>query len=130
MKIFKMTKEDFAQVPMVEDPYTAPSFSSLVIIPTENEHDSGWICMEFVAVDGRGNPMFKMSGYSDVLHLDGIGGYGDWYERGVSRPELIEPKSWCFDCLPCGYIRLMCNRPMKYGGGISDFQIYGVEKYG
>jgi hypothetical protein len=127
MKIFNMTKEDFAEVPFLNTlSYDDRIFNSLVIIPSDKLHDSGWRCMEFVAVDAKGNPMFKMSGYSDVLHIDGIGGYGNWYECGDTIPELVKPKGWSFDCLPCGYIRLMCNCNMKYGGGISDFQIYGV----
>lgn len=124
MKIFNMTREDFKQIPTISPEQTA-TFSSLVIIPTEEIHYSGWRCMEFVAVDKSGEPMYKMSGYSDVLHIDGIGGYGEHDWRTV--PTYVEAKGWSFDCLPCGYLRLMCNCDMKYGGGISDFQIYGVK---
>lgn len=123
MKIFNMTKEDFAKVPIHDDFSNTPNFRSLVIIPTEQAHESGWMCMEFVAVDKYGEPMFKMSGYSDVLHLDGIGGYGEWYRV---LPEYVKPRSWFIDCLPCGYLRLNCKGEMKRGDGISDFEIYGV----
>lgn len=127
MSIFDMTKEDFAQIQMVSilSIESAPIFKSIVIIPTNEVHESGYMCMEFVAVDEYGEPMFKMGGYSDVLHLDGIGGYGDWHGRGTRLPDLVKPKGWFFDCLPCGYIRLMCKGGMKYGGGVSDFEIIG-----
>lgn len=51
-------------------------FSSLVIIPLNYAHDSGWMCMNFVAVNKDGEPICRLSGCSDVLNLDGIGGYG------------------------------------------------------
>ena len=77
MNIFNMTKEDFEKVPdrggWSRD---IGEFNSLVIIPQDYAHDSGWMCMDFVAVDEDGEPICRLSGCSDVLHLDGIGGLG------------------------------------------------------
>lgn len=77
MNVFDMTKEDFEKVPerggWSKD---IGEFSSLVIIPLNYAHDSGWMCMNFVAVNKDGEPICRLSGCSDVLNLDGIGGYG------------------------------------------------------
>ena len=45
MSIFDMTKEDFAQVPMVSSLSieSAPIFYFLVIIPTNEVHESGYM---------------------------------------------------------------------------------------
>ena len=109
MNIFDMTKEDFEKV-LIRDGYSEDigEFSSLVIIPMGYAHDSGWMCMDFVAVTKEGEPICRLSGWSDVLRLDGIGGYGNW--RGGEIPNYIEPEGWSIDCLPCGYLRVFsCN---------------------
>lgn len=75
MNIFEMTKEDFDKVPERGGwSRDIGEFRSLVIIPQDYAHDSGWMCMDFVAVDKEGEPICKLSGCSDVLDLDGIGG--------------------------------------------------------
>lgn len=84
MNILKMTKKDFLAVPMREHFDTKIElFNSLVIIPTRHKHESGFMCMDFVAVDHKDEPICRLSGCSDVLHLDGIGGYGKPYVPGV-----------------------------------------------
>lgn len=90
--IFDMTKEDFNKVPKRDNRWSDfGEFRSLVIIPLDYEHDSGWMCMDFVAVNDEGEPICRLSGCSDVLTFDVTG------ERG---------KRWSIDCLPCGYLRL------------------------
>ena len=123
MNVFYMTKEDFEKVPE-RDGWAKDirEFNSLVIIPMDYEHDSGWMCMDFVAVNKEGEPICKLSGCSDVLNLDGIGGYGDW--RCGELPKLVEPKGWSIDCLPCGYLRLFSNSTLAAGAALSNFEIY------
>ena len=55
MNVFDMTKEDFEKV-LIRDGYSEDigEFSSLVIIPMGYAHDSGWMCMDFVAVTKEG----------------------------------------------------------------------------
>ena len=51
MKVQEMTREDFSKVPFRKSFMSnEPLFRSLVIIPTENIHDSGYRCIEFVGV--------------------------------------------------------------------------------
>ena len=90
MNVFDMTKEDFKKVPERGGwSRDIGEFSSLVIIPQDYAHDSGWMCMDFVAVNKDGEPICRLSGCSDVLNLDGIGGYED--RRVGEFPSSIEP---------------------------------------
>ena len=51
MTVFDMTKEGFKKVPERGGwSRDIGEFSSLVIIPQDYAHDSGWMCMDFVAV--------------------------------------------------------------------------------
>ena len=123
MNIFEMTKEDFEKVPERGGwSRDIGEFSALVIIPQDYAHDSGWMCMDFVAVDKEGEPICRLSGYSDVLTFNVIGGYGEW--RGGELPNYIKPKWWRIDCLPCGYLRLFSSSTLTAGPALSDFQIY------
>lgn len=123
MNVFEMTKEDFEKVP-ARGGYSRDvgEFNALVIIPQDYAHDSGWMCMDFVAVDKEGEPICRLSGCSDALHIDGIGGYGKW--RPGMFPHFIEPKGWSIDCLPCGYLRLFSRSTMTAGAALSSFEIY------
>ena len=125
MNVFDMTKEDFEKVPkrggFSKD---IGEFSALVIIPQDYAHDSGWMCMDFVAVSKDGEPICRLSGCSDVLDLDGIGGYGKWRADELELPNRIEPKGWSIDCLPCGYLRLFSRSAMTAGPALSSFEIY------
>ena len=121
MDIFNMTKEDFEKVPERGGwSRDIGKFDSLVIIPQDYPHDSGWMCMDFVAVSKEGEPICKLSGCSDVLNLDGIGGYG----RDDFMFNHIKPKGWCIDCLPCGYLRLFSNSVLTVGPALSNFAVY------
>lgn len=58
---------------------------------------------------------------SDVLALNGIGGYG---EDVNAPPQRI---AWQLDCLPQNkYIRLWCNKKIQLGYGLSTFEIFAV----
>ena len=123
MNVFNMTKEDFKKVPERGGwSRDIGEFSSLVIIPQDYAHDSGWMGMDFIAVSKEGEPRCRLSGCSDVLNLDGIGGYGNW--RLGELPSRIEPKGWSIDCLPCGYLRLFSRSTMTAGPALSSFDIY------
>ena len=126
MNIMEMQKSDFKNIPYKRHEVDSMKFSSLVIIPTENKHDSGFMCMDFVAVNGNFEPLYKLSGVSDVIHLDGIGGYGKKALNNI-REGVVPVAGWSLDCLPCGYLRLFCNRNMETDDlGISDFSVYRV----
>lgn len=122
MKIQKMTKEDFLKVPERKSFNSEIElFNSMVIIPMDYLHDSGYRCMDFVAVDRKDEPICKLSGCSDVIHFDGIGGYGKSCLVGVTNRPI---QGWSIDCLPCGLLRIFCNGWIEAGHALIDFSIY------
>lgn len=143
MKITEMTKADFAAVPELKlwsdweklAPTGRLLFRSFVIIPVERDgeidlHDSGWGCMEFVLVNDDMEPIGKVGGGSDVVNLDGIGGYGyKWHERPDYMLRLIPAHGWTVDCLPCGYLRMWTRRTLflsdRFVG--SNFELYSED---
>lgn len=140
--ICSMAKEDFAHLPRLGDEGfegfdpNKDTFQSMVIIPTGEEHDSGFQCMEFALIGDDGAAICRVGGGSDVIVIDGIGGYG---VRGISKAlklsngqPVVVPHGCSIDCLPCGYLRLFSNggcslmleRPYWNG---STFEIYAEE---
>jgi len=95
-------------------------------------HGSGFRLMDFVAVED-GHPICRLSGCSDVLHLDGIGGFGyNWIAKG-DVPKLIPPKGWRIDCLPKSGLLRIWPSSQKYkkliaGAALSSFEISAVTK--
>lgn len=126
MNVQSMTKEDFDNVPNRSHRKFYREFKSLVIIPDDSMHESGYRCMTFVLVDSDNEPICKISAGSDVLSIDGIGGYGLFkFDEGI--PDSIKPKSWRIDCLPCGYLRLFSNYKLKIDDlVVSDCGVYSI----
>ena len=62
-----------------------------------------------------------MSGCSDIIHLDGVGGYG---KRETVNTLLIPPKGWCIDCLESGLIRIFSERKLKSGAVLPWFELF------
>lgn len=122
-QITLMTKEDFKEVPMRKWDDDIGEFYSMVIIPTEDKHDNGYMCMEFCAVDRDNFPICRMSGGSDIVHIDGIGGFGALDQPYIR--EIVKPKRWAIDCLPCGYLRLFSSYVLTRGRSLIDFEVYG-----
>jgi len=140
--VTSMTRDDFAKVPRYIDNFdlfdpNKESFESLVIIPTGNMHDSGYQCMEFALINGDGEAICRINGIADVIHIDGIGGYG---VGSISRAMRLNdvtpvtiPHGWCIDCLPCGYLRLFASSGFKLilerpYMSLSSFEIYAEER--
>ena len=104
--------------------------NSLVILPTKRKHDSGYRAMDVVAIKD-GAPLCLVAGGSDVIHIDGIGGYGEW-KPGNGIPNTIEPKAWSIDCLPVsGLLQLWPSNHgyiIKVSEALSSLNIYAVKK--
>jgi len=110
------TEEDY---PAREDTV----FDSVIVVPVDRIHDSGYRCMKFVLLQD-GNVVGVRGGFSDVIHINGIGGYGRWYRR---VPGVVKPVGWSIDCLPCGVLRLFGHKKMttdEWTG--SDFSVYST----
>lgn len=104
-------------------------FDSLVILPTKDIHDSDYRCMAFIACKGN-KPIAKIGGGSDVIHINGIGGYGkDWLYKQPGVPKSIEPIGWSIDCLKKSkLLRLFTHQNLVAGKAYSSFEIYSVKK--
>lgn len=101
LDIRRMTREELLAVPFREDPHNeAGPFTSIVIIPLDTIHESGWRCMDFIGVRGV-FPVCRLSGQSDNLSLLGVGGIG----RRVGNTtvdyeeDTPQPHAWEIDCL-------------------------------
>lgn len=125
MNILDMKKSDFKNVQRFDWTQEKIKFDSIIIIPTTHKHDSGYRCMEYCAIKND-EPIGIFGGYSDVMHLDGIGGYGQWTQ---TIPTKFDKKPWSIDCLPCGYLHLWCNGySLVASGCLSDFELYTEKK--
>jgi len=131
MDVNEMTREDFEKVPWRNNILSEEKeFYSLVIISKDEIHDSGYRCMDFVSVSHEGKPIARLSGCSDVLHINGIGGYGRWTPN-TGIPNKISPVSWSVDCLnKSGYVRLFSNRPLSCGHALSSFEVFADKEKG
>ena len=127
--IEKWTRKDFEALPVRDWQEEVGEFDSLVILPTRSMHDSGFRLMDFVAIK-KSIPFIRLSGCSDVIHLDGIGGYGhNWREENGGLPVSIVPKGWSIDCLKTsGLLRIFSDDTLKAGTALSSFDLYAIKK--
>lgn len=124
--ITKMTRKEFDAVPDRAWAQDIGEFDSLVVLPQRRHHDSGYRCMDFVACK-EGSPLYRLSGCSDALHIDGIGGFGKWEPPNL--PASVKPRGWSIDCLPVsGLLRLFSREYMTAGPALSSFEIFAIEK--
>jgi len=129
MNIHEMTREDFETLPHRRWDETTECHS-LVILPTKDLHTSGCRCMDFAAVVGD-EAKCLLSGCSDIICIDGIGGFGkDWVERYSDIPEAVPPAGWTIDCLPkSGLLRIRpASGRMTCGPALSTFEIFSVRR--
>lgn len=124
------TREDFEKLKYREYGTDLEPFDSVIFLPTRRKHDSGYRIMEFIAVR-KNKPICKLTGCSDVLHIEGIGGYGyNWLEKYGCCPDKIPPREWSIDCLyKSGLFRMFCHGYLiKASQPLSSLEIYSVEK--
>ena len=112
---------------------TKDTFNSVIIVPLDGElHESGYRKMKFILVKKDGTVAGVVGGCSDVLHLNGIGGYGKIsmitnYDYKYGKVNVID---WCIDCLPvCKCLRLYTSKKLEVEGVmLSDAQIVVSDK--
>lgn len=124
MKIFLYSpKEDFEKL---EFKKPTGYFNSVMIIPTGELHDSGYECMKFALFNNE-EYVGCIGGGSDVIHFNGIGGYGlKW--RNV--PKAVPPVDFQMDLFPNGLFRIFSQKCYLFIDSIicSDFNIYAQDK--
>lgn len=129
MNITEMTKKDFESLRHRNRDENVIC-DSIIILPSRRLHDSGYRCMDFVAVKDI-EPICLLSGCSDVIHIEGVGGYGDnWLNKYNNVPSLVPPSSWSIDCLPkSGLLRIWpSSRKIRCGSALSSFEIFSINE--
>lgn len=107
----KMTLKEFKELECFEP---KGFFNNIIIVPTDNVHDSGYRCMKFVLWNSqKGEIVGVVSGWSDVIHPNGIG-----------KPMILS-----IDCLrKSKLLRIMTQQNCVVDDFIgSDFMFYGKE---
>jgi hypothetical protein len=101
-------------------------FKAVIILPTRRIHDSGFRIMDFIAISNENIPFVRLSGCSDVMHIDGIGGYGkNWLEKYKTVPQSVPVRSWNIDCLKTsGLLRIFGPDKMTAGKALSSFELF------
>jgi hypothetical protein len=127
------TRAQFEALPSRKWSEDIGPFDSMIVLPSRRKHDSGYRCMDFVAVrDGK--PLCKLSGCSDVIHMQGIGGYGRWLENYGGVPYMVPPVDFSIDCLPVsGLLQIFSHRySLEAGEALSSFELYAetLSEYG
>lgn len=123
------TITEFCNLPKRKFGEDIGNFDSLVILPIRRKHDSGYRCMEFVAVKGE-QPICRMGGGSNVIHLLGLDGFNcfgaeDDKKLFIRRIENVTfNAAFRIDCLPCGLLRIFCRYKLKAGQDLSLFELY------
>lgn len=119
------TLEELLSVPDMEWNEIRNDFDSLILVPTEQVHDTGFRCMEFVGCIGE-TPVAKMSGCSDIVHIGGIGGFNKF-----PIGSRIIPVGWSIDCLnKTGLMRLFVDptHKLENSSALSSFEIFASPK--
>lgn len=122
--------EEFVNLDMGYDP--SVKFNGFIIIPTDEIHDSGYKIIKIALMD-HGVVVGSVKGYTDVIHLNGIGGYGafdvGYAERVRQRKGTII--DWSIDCSTNGLIRVFCSKWLTFPElslYVSDLQIIVKEE--
>ena len=129
MKTFDVTAKNFRQLPRGNDEENV--FDSILLIPTGELHDSGWGAFAIVGCKRDEAVCFWSEG-SDVIHLDGIGGYGRDWNVGLASGK-VPVKGWSLDVTPKGIIRIFAGEKYKLilpDMPLSSFDLYAEKGEG
>lgn len=126
--IMKMSKSELVEMEYFEPTET---FDSVVIVPMTENHDSDFSCMKFVLLK-RFEIVGVVGGGSDVIHINGIGGYGDLHKKEINFSKPPKGYDWSIDCLPkskCVRLFILGQKELYTDDLIcSDFNIYVKEE--
>jgi hypothetical protein len=122
-KVSNMTRKQLEKIPVKQWDATV-KFSSMVLLPTSNVHDSGYGIIKVIYVDEEDHPICKTGGCSDVINLNGIGGLS------LRNKEHLK-SAWCIDLLPkSGLFRIWdgLSNQLESGLDLSSLEIFSKGK--
>lgn len=79
-----MTKKELLEIPHRKWSEELHSVCGVYVLPSRRKHDSGWACMDFVAVFKGDRPMVRFGG-----GCDDVGFYGDGFAMDCIYPHGI-----------------------------------------
>lgn len=123
--INSMTLEELLAVPYSKTRGEIGTFKGFIIVPTGELHDSGFGCMKFV-LTLHDDIVGAVGGWCDVVHLNGIGGYGLNWQRSLTSRN-VPVIDWSIDLLPkSGCLRVFSGHKLVLRDGFicSDFEVY------
>ncbi len=127
-----MTKKEILEIVKNKKVELPIIFQALLIIPTEELHDSGFRCMKFVPLSKKGEPLILLESNYDVIHINGIGGLGyNWREKPSDLQHTITALGWQIDCLKTSKLLmlfLMDGNVMIRNAIASSFEIYSEKE--
>ena len=120
-----LKKSDFKNVPdrkrFSEDVWLV---DWLVLVPSGRKHESGYRLINVVAWNWD-QPLYKVTGCSDVINLGWIG----WYWKSRAYWKLVQPIGWAIDLLPCWYFRIFnTNWKIDVWHALSNFEIFWISQ--
>lgn len=120
MNIFEISKENIDDLPNIKIWEDETLYNSVVIVPNEEIHDSGFRCMTYVFCKGD-EVVGKVQCGSDVLMLD-------WGSFIDPKEQENTNRGWSIDCTPNGFIRIFSFNNIKNMGGYSSYSVYKTNK--
>ena len=120
MTIFEITEDNMKDLPKLQTYNDESLYDAIVIVPTDEIHDSGYRCMTYVFCK-KDKAVGIINCGSDVLHLD-WGSYIDPLEQEKTS------RGWSIDCTPNGFLRIFNHSGIKNMGGCSSYCVYKVKQ--
>ncbi len=120
--IKEMTKKELMEL---ENFIPKKNFTGIVIVPMNYKHDSGFQCMKYILLN-HWDIVGVVGGGSDVMHINGIGGYG---KEPNYTTRMVKAHDLRIDCLPKSKcLRLFSDDEMELWDLFcgSDFSFYYV----
>lgn len=132
MKSLKeLTRKELLEVPVLETygETLDKVFTGFVIVPMGELHYSGFECMRFVLTH-HDDIIGAVGGYCDVVHLNGIGGYGRDFKNAFNL-RAVPVIDWSIDLLPGSHcLRVFSSHKLALDAFIcSDFIVYDAGRY-
>lgn len=121
--IKEMTKKELMEL---KNFIPKKNFTGIVIVPMNYKHDSGFQCMKYILLN-HWDIVGVVGGGSDVMHINGIGGYG---KEPNYTTRMVKAHDLRIDCLPKSKcLRLFSDDEMELWDLFcgSDFSFYYID---